>query len=130
MNEMIWIGFGVMSVALIAWMLFMMTFKPEDWDILVKREEERKAEQLPYAQLAVPAAYLGLAGAQMNLRDKLFGGGAPERIAGADFARQVEAGGARDMQRQQLEEARAGNEYLRSLVDLERARKNLAVLSR
>ena len=95
-----------------------------------EREEERKAEQLPYAQLAVPAAYLGLAGAQMNLRDKLFGGGAPERIAGADFARQVEAGGARDMQRQQLEEARAGNEYLRSLVDLERARKNLAVLSR
>jgi len=45
MNEMIWIGFGVMTVALIAWMLFMMTCRTDDWLRLVKDEEERKARR-------------------------------------------------------------------------------------
>ena len=45
MNEMIWIGVGVMTVALIAWMLFMMTCRTDDWLRLVKDEDERKARR-------------------------------------------------------------------------------------
>ncbi len=45
MNEMLWILFGAMCVALIGWMLYMMTFRTDDWLRLVKDEQERKAKR-------------------------------------------------------------------------------------
>lgn len=42
MNEMIWLGVGVVCVALIAWMLYMMTCKPDQWRELVDQQERRK----------------------------------------------------------------------------------------
>ncbi|MBI1314926.1 hypothetical protein GC176_26840 [bacterium] len=42
MNEMILIGAGVACVALIAWMLYMMTFKPKIWTEHVDQAERRK----------------------------------------------------------------------------------------
>ena len=45
MNEMIWILFGAMCVALIGRMLYMMTFRTEDWMRLVQDEQDRKAKR-------------------------------------------------------------------------------------
>ena len=39
---MIWIGFGFITLLLFAWMFYMMTFRTDDWLVLVKNEEERK----------------------------------------------------------------------------------------
>jgi hypothetical protein len=38
------IGFVIFSLLLIAWAVFMMTFRTEDWMVLVKNEQERKAQ--------------------------------------------------------------------------------------
>jgi hypothetical protein len=43
MTELL-IGFVIFSLLLIAWALFMMTFRTEDWGKLVKAEQERKAQ--------------------------------------------------------------------------------------
>ena len=43
MTELL-IGFVVFSLLLISWALWMMTFRTEDWLVLVKNEQERKAQ--------------------------------------------------------------------------------------
>lgn len=45
MNEMIWILCGTACVVLVGWMLYMMTFRTDDWLRLVKDEQERKAKR-------------------------------------------------------------------------------------
>ena len=45
MNEMIWILCGAMCVGLIGWMLYMMTFRTQEWRQLVQDEQERKAKR-------------------------------------------------------------------------------------
>lgn len=44
MNAMIWILAGIACSILIGWMLYMMTFRTDDWLRLVKDEQERKAK--------------------------------------------------------------------------------------
>jgi hypothetical protein len=40
----IWIGFGFFCLLLFAWMVYMMTFRTDDWLRMVKNEQERKAQ--------------------------------------------------------------------------------------
>jgi hypothetical protein len=41
---LMWGAFGIITVLLLLWMFYMMTFRTEDWLRLVKNEQERKAE--------------------------------------------------------------------------------------
>lgn len=45
MNAVIWILAGIACSILIGWMLYMMTFRTDDWLRLVKDEQDRKAKR-------------------------------------------------------------------------------------
>lgn len=45
MNMIIWTLAGIVCLLLIGWMLYMMTFRTDDWLRLVKDEQERKAKR-------------------------------------------------------------------------------------